>query len=408
MPQRFTISSFGLLTVTIFLIFSLLARFIFPFGDEPDFLVRVPHLVNTESHPLWSPYQWLQPITSHLETHTSCEITSTTFSVWAQINYHSCNQSIQQVLLRWLILCLLMTPILYILVFRNTFISFIKVWGINLSRKEWMNRLNALSITLFFPSMVYYLGLISVEQFTLILSLMVFLVFESWILVFLLMSIMFSIDFGNSLVVAFFFLFTNLSIILSKKGGIKMVLLTSTLFVLGAYIIGFTFLGQLQSIPFLREKSEAIYLSLDNSDKVNKYPIFLRPIITFMSFIFLTPSFIKTIFTYVLCGIAFVLGIRKLAKYHYSSNKVRILTKELGKNTPPQLDVSIVKFICAITSILFFVFLMPTYANAKYYIFLLPFIFTVFLKVYKRNHTTLFVLLCTLSVFINILLYINF
>ena len=56
------------------------------------------------------------------------------------------------------------------------------------------------------------------------------------------------------------------------------------------------------------------------------------------------------------------------------------------------LKSDVVRSLVAVSTILSFVFIFPTYGNAKYYVFMLPFIFSLSLNVYSKNTIIKFVL----------------
>ena len=136
---------------------------------------------------------------------------------------------------------------------------------------------------------------------------------------------------------------------------------------------------QLDFLPdkFL-SKVEAISNSFNNSELLTKYPVFLRPVITFMTFVFMTPAGIKVPLMYILFGL-FTL----------------ILSLKVFKSRNDNIDIF---WFTPMSIILFFTFIFPTYANAKYYIFMMPFFVYAALGYYSRK--SILILFCFSSVFV--------
>ena len=130
---------------------------------------------------------------------------------------------------------------------------------------------------------------------------------------------------------------------------------------------------------------------------VEKYPLILRPIITYMSFIFLTPAKIKIIPLYIIFFIF-------LFKYFINNiKKVLLINKITFKNK--NYFKKLLIFISSIYFILCIVFLLPSYAFSKYYIFMTPFFLYAIIDFYREENMRKFFLLSNLLVFFNLLLY---
>lgn len=381
------LSKFGLLIVLSFIFLSLAARVLFPFADEPDWTVRAPGVLFGD-HPVWSPYyifsNWLNTL---FIDHSVCAVQASPMGLWSHIPYQ-CNEDFEQVIIRWVLTLFILIPMLLIVVFRRTFIRFMSVLHVRLSFDEWNNRIDALALSILFPGMLFYLGVLAEEQLYLIVALYIFLFWGFWLLISSLLVIMLSIDFGNSLVAIFFvgglWFFTHLRIF-----GRKVFFLFIALLVCLAYFVGFKFLDVLLNISFvtgdLAQKSEAMLSALDGSELLTKYPVFFRPIITFMSFVFLTPTGVKVPLLYVLFSLAFVwITLKVIAK---KDNNVDVF------------------WFTPVAVIVFFVFLFPTYGNAKYYIFMLPFLIYVALLFFNRRNMFLLFMAANAFVFLHLLLY---
>jgi hypothetical protein len=378
------VSKFGLLTVVTFIILSLLARLLFPFGDEPDFSVRAPALIFTE-HSAWIPYFYLDFILEKLDYTSNCQIISSPFSLTATIDSNTCIQEIEQVLLRLLLMLIVISPLLYAIVFRRSFVFLARLFYCKSSAKEWTERLDTLSLALLFPGLIYYLGVLSMEQFTLLLSLLVFLFWRGVGLVIILTLLIFSIDKGNSLVVMSLVILNWLSLRVIQKISLGKYFFIVFLAASGFFAINFLIIEYLSYFAFLQNKIAAL-MNKYSSGVTKKYPLVLRPAITYMTFISLTPAYVKAVGAYLATtGILMVSIIRVRYFVKNSQNK---LASHFYK-----FKISIILAVNSIIVILAFIFILPDYANGKYYIFMLPFIFQIFLKIYNKKHIYIFMLM---------------
>ena len=379
------ISKFGLVSVIFFLLFSLIGRILFPFGDEPDFTIRAPRVLNGE-HPFWSPYSLFHDIFKNLITTSTCKIEASPLSIWASIENVSCIESLEQIIIRFCLTIIIVLPLLYAIVFRKSFIKFMHKIHFEQSNKEWNNRLNTLSLTLLFPSITYYLGIFAEEQFILVLSLMIFLFWGSFIIVSGLFLMIMYIDLGNSIIVLTFIAFAIFFQFLQKKISMKFSIFGMLTMISFALILGYTLLSYLEYISFLSNKAEAMYNKSLGFE--NKYPILLRPIATFMSGTFMLPSGIKVVPIYMIYGYMILSSFKKI----YSNYNI------LDKN-------KVILFYVVFTTILFFVFLFPDYGFAKYYVFLFPFIISPLLYIYKKKNIMVLIFITQVIIFIQLQLF---
>ncbi|WP_129534676.1 hypothetical protein [Chryseobacterium sp. 3008163] len=59
------ISKFGFKLVVLFIVFCLLGRFLFPYGDEPDIMVRGPELI--EETGFWNLYKYFPEYVNNID-----------------------------------------------------------------------------------------------------------------------------------------------------------------------------------------------------------------------------------------------------------------------------------------------------------------------------------------------------
>lgn len=398
--RLFGVSKFGTITVFFFLIYSLLGRFLFPLGDEPDFTSRAIRLVEGAHH-WWSPYYWCSPLLKKMVVSPNCIVDAAPFSFWVHID-SSCIESPDQILFRFILGVFVASPLLIVLILRRSFAPFVANIGLKLSSQEWNQRLDSMGLSLIIPGMTYYMGVLSHEQFTLVLSLFVFIFWGNWVVVFGLVALISMIDLGNSVVVVTFICFSWLSFSIAKLFSIKASLLAMIFLVFFAYIFGFTFLTYVENIPGLAAKAQAMLNKSESGSFAEKYPVILRPVITFMTASFMTPSGIKVVPVYLILGGGGLVSIWKIvAAYIVQNHSVR----PCKEGIPRSFQGEVILALSALTTVLFFVFMFPDYANAKYYIFLAPFIIMVTLSVSSKYNVLIINVFCASVVSFTLLLY---
>jgi hypothetical protein len=381
------VSYFGLISVVSFIILAFIGRIVFPFGDEPDWIVRAPQVLFDE-HPIWSPYSLFSSWFNLLDIDASrCQVNAGALSLWAYIP-QACSESFSQVVVRWFTMVFVLLPLILILIFRWGFIQAMNLLNVKLSSLEWNLRIDTLGISLVFPGMLFYLGVLAEEQLFLVGALYIFLFWGFWKVIFVLLIFLLAIDFGNS-IVAIFYVLSMLFFIKLRNVSRNLFFLGISLFVFFALFVDYRILEFFIQLDFLPEdfnaKSESMFNAFDGSELLTKYPILLRPVVTFISFIFMTPSGVKVPLLYIVYFLLF------------SFISMRTLRIECAK-----LDLY---WFVPLAVIVFFVFLFPTYANAKYYIFMMPFFIYVALRLYDRAKVLLISSSSSLFVFLSLLMY---
>ena len=285
-----SVSRRGLMWILLFCLLAFIGRILLPFGDEPDFPVRAPHVLFGE-HPIWSPYYLFSEWFNYLDVDVSarfnvigCKIDAGALSLWATIS-SSCSDDLIPIIIRWISTLIILSPIFLIIIFRRGFIKFANIFTLKLSDKEWNLRIDSLGISMLFPGAIYYLGLLSVEQLHLALALYIFLFWGFWLPILGLLAILFSVDFGNSIVVLAFVLIMILFTIIRR--------LNRTLYFLGllslisfGLIFDYQLLNIITTLDFLPDKLIGMSIAIvDNytihqSELVTKYSIVWRPVVT--------------------------------------------------------------------------------------------------------------------------------
>ncbi|MCO6356693.1 hypothetical protein GBO14_18390 [Pseudoalteromonas shioyasakiensis] len=370
---------FTIACVATFFILSVSYRLLLPFGDEPDFTVRAPDLLSSEYF-FWSPYGLLSLFFDGGAIQAFCKINASPFSLSAQIDLASCKEPLSQALIRWLVVILVTLPL-----FIFCFIRYRSDGG-NTYGKD------ALLLSIIFPGTIYYLGVFSHEQLSLVLSLLIIVTWRFKLATLMLCTLISAVDLGNSVVVIFFVVSLYFYGFITRVYSVRVSVIIMVIQVFLCFLLGHELLYFTSSIGFLEGKSVAMYELLNSSGLAEKYPVILRPIITFMTFIFFTPAFIKVPLAYVFSA----------AGLFYLSKKLAFKMKFDRGST---IVIDFLQMMVALSCILSFVFMFPNYSNAKYYIFLLPFLFQFFLHVTDIKKFYLFVLFLNLLILLHLMYY---
>lgn len=407
------------LTEPIYLFFLLLfiiflSRYFYPYGYEPDFWIRAPNYVlNTKE--TWNPIDFgfddnirniLSFIFQKLSVVSNCNSSlesfkdhligkqnvNTPMGIWQIIDHYTCTQNFNQILLRLSLYAILFSPFWFFLIFLSYFKKH--------ETKVFDNTLS-ICISLFFPSMIFYTGVLSKEQIVLLFSLFLILFRHSPISIFFLIIIIL-IDFGNGFFVSIFyfgnillkllFIYTNILIYIS-------ILIFSCLlaYLISTDILYFINLYFENYLPaFLNIFIDGILDHHYVDGFSDKYPLFFRPIITFMSFNYFTPGNIKVIPLYLLSFVYLII-------LFYNCIFVK-LSKSNSINRK-KLIMKILEVVNIFAIILITVFILPAYCNAKYYIFLLPILFSLALEIYSYHKIIIFNIFANLIVLINLAMY---
>lgn len=383
-------SKIGLKSFIFFILFIVLGRILFPFGDEPDVVVRVPELLE-EEHPVFTPYFYLDGILSEINMNVNyiCQPKAGVKSMWAEIG-SDCNEDTYQIINRILLTFIVTFPLLFLVLFRNFSVKLFTLFKIKDTKNNWNNRFDILAISLLFSGIIYFIGLLSIEQYTLCLSLLLYVFWNKKIPMIVLLSMIMMTDFGNGLVVLFFVVMYYVLHFLYRKMGSRSVYFFMTIMVFLSLFLGFNILIYLQEVPFLASKALAMYELGILGDFNEKYPIVFRPVITLITGIFMTPSGVKVLLLDICYFIAFIYVFFKIKSVKIE-NKI-ILEHKLF-------------FLTSITTILFFVFLFPNYSYAKYYMFLVPFILSFIVQVVRKNTLLNFFITMDIIMFVHLILY---
>ena len=397
----------SLYRVIVFLIFifSLLSvRVLTPFGDEPDFTIRALELVAGE-YPAWLPYNIFQSMLSTFDLdrnsiYTNCLVISSPTDIFSYIG-DGCRESNWQIAKRIFITFFIISPVFF-LYLSNSLRSFVFKFYRG-SKPSLEYRVDILAHSLLFPGLIYYISVLSVEQFSLSLSFYLFLFFNNFILSSLILILILSVDIGNGFVVLIFLTVFYFQRALAVTFGKFFSLTFLFLLVLIALYVGVDIIKYASIIPQLSEKVDGIYAKSLISDFQNKYPIFFRPFVAFMTGTFMTPSGIKVLPAYFLV-LAFILTFWRRTKYEKRTGGTGYL--KFGQNYDYN-DVLKIKSASAafIITTIALIFIIPDYSNAKYYVFIIPFLIGSAGTVFSRGEILSFMILMNFLTVLVLMIY---
>lgn len=367
------------LCLFLFVIFSIIYRILLPFGDEPDFFYRTHRFINNYNDFL-SPYVFVGFLIEKLNINSNCEFHSSPFTILSELNFRNCMQSLEQIVYRLLIQLYISIPIFLLIV-----ISFFKN-----KKTQFDENIDAFLLSIITPSYLYYYSVLGVEPFMLLVSslLLFFKDNNKWVMFLICLYVM-TIDIGDSFVVLFFvssYLFIEYCI---KRKGIGFTKIMLCIILLFAFILGPNLLSVFSYIGVVSDKLFEIESAYSAIDYQNKYPVIIRPVITYMTLIFGTAWSVKSVIAYILVSLFLIYTFFKSKKVIYDVSYYSSLY------TP-------------VFVVLFFVFIFPTYANAKYYIFMMPFFISSLLYIHSKKSLVLYMVILNIVVSISLVMsYLN-
>jgi hypothetical protein len=376
------INNYSLLCFFVFICFSIAFRFLLPFGNEPDYRIRAWRFVGHEQD-FFSIYYFLRGLIDNLEVSQSCHINSGMMTMFSSIDPKSCLQSFDQSILRLTIGYIVILPVFLTLILRDSIKSNNKI--------IYDLKVDSLSLSFCFFSFIYYFGVIGWEQLLLIVSICSVFIFERKALFLPIMMYILMIDTGDGIIVLFSALLLYLNLFIYNRFELKHVIITNILLCLFAFLTGITMVELVGQLPYFDVHASSVISATSDSYVANKYPIILRPIITYMTMVFMLPSGVKSIAAYAIVFVFFIYFV---------------FNKKIHKRKP---TVGWVYLIVFVTTILVFIFVLPGYANAKYYIYLIPFLIYFILERVNKYNALYFVIILNFIVVIELSLsYIRY
>lgn len=400
--MRVTASKYGIMVSVYFLIFALLFRLLLPFGDEPDYSSRSQELLYND-WPSWSPYYWLLGVLQSLNSVSSCFVDASVFSTASSYSASDCLEETGNAVARFFVTIVTISPILLLLIFRSGAASLVN-YTTKIGVAEANARLDSIGSSLLIPGFIYYIGLLSPEQLSLAISLLVFIFWGSLPIIALLMWMILDVDPGNGLVVLLFIAYGTGSIFAAKFISFKTVIIFQSIFALFSGVFGKNFTNFVD-ITFIGERSNSIYELYSITDFYEVYPIVFRVLYTYVTSIIMTPSGIKVIPIYIIYTILILFGcIKLLQKWR---NIPKLSGSTICYKDQRSCESSVVLVSSAITLICCIDFIFPSYANAKYYEFLLPFVIRPLLFVFDAREILNVSVICCLITIVTLIFFVN-
>jgi hypothetical protein len=377
--MRIHLSKSGVIIGFFFLVLLLLYLAILPYGDEPDFTVQVPYYI------LFLDSVNLSYYSDGISSISNCKYLHNPFHFFGMYDLDSCIMNIELAVKRALFTYLIYMPLLVLSIFNfkrssNTRKTIFKDYSF--SNKS-------IQLVLIFPSFIYYASLFSKEQVTLMLS--VIILFTAlrarYLISVILLMILVNIDKGNAVVLTLVISSIFVSIFIYRTFGYRVFLIVSILSLALAYFFSTDLLNPLRP---LSTKIDDVLSGIEANYIGDKYPLLLRPFLTFMSFNFMPPALSKHPLLYLLTASGLAYTVIK-SKYN---KKTLSVDKEY-----------LVVLLAVITTILFIIFILPGYNNAKYYIFTLPIFFNTILKYISFSKLVIFIVICHLVVLMDYIFF---
>jgi hypothetical protein len=155
----------------------------------------------------------------------------------------------------------------------------------------------------------------------------------------------------------------------------------------------------LSTIPLLAERALSIAYKYQSFD-LEKYPLIFRPIINFLTLSFFTSSGVKIYPVYIFY---FVVALYIIINIIFA--RIRLFVNQFGveRYTLVYRDAQI-NFMSYVSLVVVVTFLLPDYANAKYTIFALPFVYAYVVGCFFRiSHFSFSLVLLNFAVILNLI-----
>ena len=392
-------NNFIIIYILFYFILSFVGRFLYPIGDEPDFFLRSIKVI--KNYDLYNDpinrfdiYRPARFLLKDITALSECKIYSNPLSFFAKIDYSTCSDNLKNIFIRFSVMFAYFAPVLFFILLNRNYFFFKKI-GLNCSFKEWRLRIKIFTLSLLFPSIIFHLGFLSTEQISLFLSLLIFLFWGSPNLFALTIFIISLIDIGTGLIVLVYYFFiysiSFFSRYLLKVLYLFFIILLFFIF-FRTYIINFI----INYLPYVGKIFLYAEMNANAAGLLEKYPIYLRPVITYLSFIFLTPAKIKIITLYFIFTFFIFLFFIKIYK---KINFIKYYKKKKFFNNDILILFSSIFFIICT------VLIAPLYSLSKYFLFITPFILRSFLYIFQEKKIFFFLLFSNFIIFLNLIIY---
>jgi hypothetical protein len=388
--------------LVIFSYFALLLIYMvfLPFGDEPDFARVAPKYIDFLNLFQISYFDGSIEIIDNLdpqgqygfETYavSSCKYVTNPYQIFGAYDLGSCLQNINLAFKRFVLTFLIYLPIILFAFYKN---KTYKVQNL-ISLNDYSISKESYQLCFLFPGFIYYSSVFSIEQITLMLSMLfIFFLFQAkYIFAIVLFSILYLLDTGNAIVVLGVSCYVIGSLIIYRKLSFAWFILLNFSLVILVYFLSTDLLFILEPLhPYISLKIEQLEVAQAlSADISNKYPLWSRPFMTFLSYNFMAPAMSKHLLLYAVVSF----GISYTIYKHF-------ILKALNS-----VDLQYIASLLAVFSFIsMMAFVLPGHVNAKYYIFTLPFIVNLFNYYYSYKALVKFFLMLNIIVLLEYLLF---
>jgi hypothetical protein len=389
------VSRLSLSILVLAISFVTLLRLLIPPFDEPDFLSRVERLIDIFSGFLGNDVisSLFVTLKNQISNGALCGAQYSVETFWAHIDDKCIEQSISLAAARFLSFLVFNAPLLLIILFWKQVTSFILLFS-SKDHAEIQRRMLAVSMSILFPSVAYFLSLISFKTFFVSLTLLLLLVWDIPILLFVLLSVCFIFDNFNFLPLLVFVSCLTLFTRVERRSYVFLLLILVGSILTFVFFFSYEIIDAIAHLSGKKSKFSQLRWAFDTYDFDSQYPRWVRPAHTGLSLTFMTANGLKSIFLY--------LGILFFAVHFFVSGY--LMKKKIGMRRHT-LGVSFHIALSSVVTVLVTVFLLPNYAYGKYFVFLVPFLLYAILRVIEARRLMVFLLFSQLIVLINILLF---
>jgi hypothetical protein len=373
---------------------------ILPLGDEPDFARIAPKYIDflnffqisnfDESLKIVENQDAIGQFGFEVYAVSDCKYITNPYQFFGVYDFDSCFKGYTLAIKRTVLTLLIYLPLLT-LAFK---VSRTQSNKNVLLPNEYLISNKAFQLCFLFPAFIYCSSVFSLEQVTLMLSvLFVFTLLKTrYIFALLLFSLLYILDTGNAIVVLGVSCYVIGSLIICRNLSFLWFFLLNLSLLLFLYFLSTDLLYLIEPIhPYLSLKLEELEFAQSiSADVSNKYPLWSRPFMTYLSFNFMSPAFSKHFLLYALVTFGLLYTIY-----------TRVILRKLDSIDFLYLTSVLAVFSC----ISMIVFILPGHNNAKYFIFTLPFILNIFLYYYSHKTLVKFLLLLNAIVLLDYLLF---
>lgn len=398
MPKQCDLTNFKMKTtfkydikywVPIILV-ALFSQILTPINDEPDYSVRTIE-VESSTNLLLTPQKLVIELKNRFGKLDGCNSIGDRWSLWHELDGQSCIDNLEIVLFR----AFVVVVFCYLaIVFNKIYYKFISNDGISRGRK-YTDKKNALILSFCMPSMIYYLGLISPESTSLLFSLMGYIAIDSIIVFAVFLSIVLWVDFGNGIIFFLYYVIRYASLKVDFWLGFRRLILLQIFALMLVYVSIDNVIMLVDSSGFLTYKPELLASKIDRMAE-DQIPLIYRPLITIITFLYMTPQGVKSVTGIIFFAIGIALLIYRAVAARFGCNRNKIDCAANAK--------AYVECCSGIFLILLCVMAMPDYAFAKYYIFLMPVFINISLLIFGFHKVSKFVFACCFFVYSSIIL----